>query len=60
MVSFLDSLFVLEYIKNKLILMEMIYNGLVKILGVLSNFDASIIIINNVIIGNRIGIIDGG
>ncbi|MGN6615396.1 MAG: hypothetical protein ACTHKC_10180 [Candidatus Nitrosocosmicus sp.] len=60
MVSFLDSLFVLEYIKNKLILMEMIYNGLVKILDVLSNLDASIIIINNVIIGNRIGIIDGG
>jgi hypothetical protein len=60
MVSFLDSLFVLEYIKNKLVLMEMIYNGLVKILDILSNFDASIIIINNVIIGNRIGIIDGG
>lgn len=60
MVSFLDSLFVLGYIKNKLVLMEMIYNGLVKILDVLSNFDASIIIINNVIIGNRIGIIDGG
>ncbi|MGN6560807.1 MAG: hypothetical protein ACTHJ2_09820 [Candidatus Nitrosocosmicus sp.] len=60
MVSFLDSLFVLEYIKNKLVLMEMIYNGLVKILDVLSNLDASIIIINNVIIGNRIGIIDGG
>ncbi|MGN6348209.1 MAG: hypothetical protein ACTHKK_04510 [Candidatus Nitrosocosmicus sp.] len=60
MVSFLDSLFVLRYIKNQLVLMEMIYNGLIKILDVLSNLDASIIIINNVIIGNRIGIIDGG
>ncbi|MGN6348020.1 MAG: hypothetical protein ACTHKJ_01825 [Candidatus Nitrosocosmicus sp.] len=60
MVSSLDSLFVLGYIKNKLVLMEMIYHGLVKILDVLSNLDASIIIINNVIIGNRIGIIDGG
>ena len=29
--------------------MEMKYNGLVKILDILSNFDASIIIINNVL-----------
>ncbi|MGN6351167.1 MAG: hypothetical protein ACTHL3_06855 [Candidatus Nitrosocosmicus sp.] len=49
----------MRYIK-KTVLMEMVYNGLVKILDVLSNLDASIIIINNVIIGNRIGIIDGG
>jgi hypothetical protein len=39
--------------------MEMIYNGLVRIIDVLSNFDASIIIINNVIIGNGNGIMDG-